>query len=275
MDLLLLVAVVGELCIGIQDHLDHHSMARPFLLVIIRECTTRVTGPLFMANLYLVHHLQFPHLCLQCIQVAVFLGEIFFQYQSCYNAGRAGLRDVKLSNRPVIGVVYMQVAFILVIGQEAQQELSYFENDAHTTCEILFTWLGQYSQFVPCTIVGLLLRNMGYIVLNRLSLFCVLKHAISCMNHVDMWFHSRDLAGAALPGSPGQAERPPSTTEEHIVQGKPKRKKLSKHQAKVEGRRGWTTAEVEALISLRGQMDEEFDRNKQKQGTLFFSALRY
>lgn len=121
MDLLLLVAVVGELCIGIQDHLDHHSMARPFLLVIIRECTTRVTGPLFMANLYLVHHLQFPHLCLQCIQVAVFLGEIFFQYQSCYNAGRAGLRDVKLSNRPVIGVVYMQVAFILVIGQEAQQ----------------------------------------------------------------------------------------------------------------------------------------------------------
>jgi hypothetical protein len=33
----------------------------------------------------------------------------------------------------------MQVAFILVIGQEAQQELSYFENDAHTTCEILFT----------------------------------------------------------------------------------------------------------------------------------------
>ncbi len=81
--------------------------------------------------------------------------------------------------------------------------------------------------------------------------------------------------GAALPGSPGQAERPPSTTEEHIVQGKPKRKKLSKHQAKVEGRRGWTTAEVEALISLRGQMDEEFDRNKQKQGTLFFSPMRY
>ncbi|CAM6054098.1 unnamed protein product [Sphagnum tenellum] len=62
----------------------------------------------------------------------------------------------------------------------------------------------------------------------------------------------RDLAGAALPRSPGQAERPPSTTEEHIVQGKPKRKKLSKHQAKVEGRRNWTTAEVEALISLRG-----------------------
>lgn len=100
---------MGELCIGIQDHLDHHSMARPFLLVIIRECTTRVTGPLFMANLYLVHHLQFPHLCLQCIRVAVFLGENFFQYPSCYNAGRAGLCDVKLSNRPVIGVVYMQV----------------------------------------------------------------------------------------------------------------------------------------------------------------------
>jgi hypothetical protein len=71
--------------------------------------------------------------------VAVFLGEIFVQYQSCYNAGRAGLRDVKLSYYPVIGVVYMQVAFILVIGQEAQQELSYFENDAHTTCEIRFT----------------------------------------------------------------------------------------------------------------------------------------
>ncbi len=83
MDLLLLVAVVVELCIGIQDHLDHHSMARPFLLVIIRECTTRVTGPLFMANLYLVHHLQFLHLCLRCIQVAVFLGEIFLQFQSC------------------------------------------------------------------------------------------------------------------------------------------------------------------------------------------------
>jgi hypothetical protein len=32
---------------------------------------------------------------------------------------------------------------------------------------------------------------------------------------------------------------------------------------------------VEALISLRGQMDEEFDRNKQKQGMLFFSAMRY
>jgi hypothetical protein len=56
-----------------------------------------------------------------------------------YNAGRAGLHDVKLNNCPAIGVVYMQVAFILVIGQEAQQELSYFENDAHTTCEILFT----------------------------------------------------------------------------------------------------------------------------------------
>lgn len=40
-------------------------------------------------------------------------------------------------------------------------------------------------------------------------------------------------------------------------------------QAKIEGRRGqnWTNSEVEALIALRGEMHEEFERNKQKQGT--------
>lgn len=41
-------------------------------------------------------------------------------------------------------------------------------------------------------------------------------------------------------------------------------------QGRIEGRRGqnWTNCEVEALIALRGEMHEEFERNKQKQGML-------
>jgi hypothetical protein len=35
-------------------------MTKPFLLVIIKECVTKVTNPLFMTNLYLVDYLQFP-----------------------------------------------------------------------------------------------------------------------------------------------------------------------------------------------------------------------
>jgi len=55
---------------------------------------------------------------------------------------------------------------------------------------------------------------------------------------------------------------------EDLVQ-EPKGKRVpSDGQTKLEGKRGqnWTNSEVEALVALRGEMHDEFVRNKQKQG---------
>lgn len=60
--------------------------------------------------------------------------------------------------------------------------------------------------------------------------------------------------------------------DELMVQDTRGKKLPVEAQTKIEGRRGqnWTNCEVEALIALRGEMHEEFERNKQKQGMLTY-----
>lgn len=65
--------------------------------------------------------------------------------------------------------------------------------------------------------------------------------------------------------------------EELIVHEARGKKLTVESQAKIEGRRGqnWTNSEVESLIALRGEMHEEFERNKQKQGMFYlFPSVR-
>ncbi|KAH9558166.1 hypothetical protein CY35_07G122700 [Sphagnum magellanicum] len=62
---------------------------------------------------------------------------------------------------------------------------------------------------------------------------------------------------------------------EDLVQ-EPKGKRVpSDGQTKLEGKRGqnWTNSEVEALVALRGEMHDEFVRNKQKQGVNTWNKL--
>lgn len=82
--------------------------------------------------------------------------------------------------------------------------------------------------------------------------------------------------GAVPQGAPGLMER--SVGGDELMVQETRGKKLPVDaQVKIEGRRGqnWTNCEVEALIALRGEMHEEFERNKQKQGTLNIRKARF
>jgi hypothetical protein len=75
-------------------------------------------------------------------------------------------------------------------------------------------------------------------------------------------------AGSGVQGNFAIMERSVGGDELLVQETRGKKLPLDS-QAKIEGRRGqnWTNGEVEALIALRGEMHEEFERNKQKQGT--------
>ncbi|KAG0569286.1 hypothetical protein KC19_6G080200 [Ceratodon purpureus] len=82
------------------------------------------------------------------------------------------------------------------------------------------------------------------------------------------------FAGAVVQGAPGMMERSVGGDELMVQETRGKKLPIDA-QAKIEGRRGqnWTNCEVEALIALRGEMHEEFERNKQKQGVNTWNKL--
>ncbi|XP_024395616.1 uncharacterized protein [Physcomitrium patens] len=82
------------------------------------------------------------------------------------------------------------------------------------------------------------------------------------------------FVGAGAQGALGMMERPVGG-DELMVQDTRGKKLPVEAQTKIEGRRGqnWTNCEVEALIALRGEMHEEFERNKQKQGVNTWNKL--